>query len=220
VKNPAPVRPEKRPFETWDEIEAVADEIDPRFRALIIFAAGTGLRPGEWTALERRDLDLNASPPSVIVRRRLTKDGRTVDATKNGKHRRVPLRPKALEALEAHPTRLDSRLLFPAARGGIIDLHNWREDYWHPAMVAAGFVTEKGKPDRGPYSLRHTFATLALRAGIPAFDVSRLMGCSVEMIEKHYGHVTNDAAEWALDRLSVFDSEASGRKADARGAGE
>jgi integrase len=103
---------------------------------------------------------------------------------------------------------------------GTIDLHNWREDYWHPAMIAAGFVNEEGKPDRGPYALRHTYATWALRADIPAFNVSRLMGCSVEMIEKHYGHVTNDAAEWALERLEAFNNGSDGRKVDARGAGE
>jgi integrase len=87
-------------------------------------------------------------------------------------------------------------------------------------MIGAGLVTESGKPDRGPYALRHTYATWALRAGIPTFDVSRLMGCSVEMIEKHYGHVTNDAAEWALDRLVAFENATDGRGVDAQGAGE
>jgi integrase len=156
----------------------------------------------------------------VIVRRRLTKDRRIVDATKNGKHRRVPLTPNVLEALEAHPARLSTRLLFPAAKGGLIDLHNWREDYWHPAMVAAGFVTENGRPDRGPYALRHTYATWALRAGIPTFALSRLMGTSLEMIEQTYGHVTDDAAEWALERLTAFESAIDGRKVDAQGARE
>jgi hypothetical protein len=55
-------------------------------------------------------------------------------------------------ALALQPTRIDSRLVFPAARGGHIDLHNWRENYWHPAMVAAGFTTDAGKPDRSPYA--------------------------------------------------------------------
>src|SRR5829696_8229924 len=34
----------------------------------------------------------------------------------------------------------------------------WK-DYWHPAMIAAGFVTDEAKPDRTPYALRHTYAT-------------------------------------------------------------
>jgi integrase len=53
-------------------------------------------------------------------------------------------------------------------------------------MVAVGFVNDDGKPDRTPYALRHTFATWALRAGLPRFDVARVMGDMVQMIEKHY----------------------------------
>ena len=61
VANPQPRRREVQHFETWADVDALADEIDPRFRALIIFAAGTGLRPGKWRALERRDLTSRAA---------------------------------------------------------------------------------------------------------------------------------------------------------------
>lgn len=220
VANPQPARTEADHFETWADVEAVADEIDPRYSALVIFAAGTGLRPGEWIALEWRDLDLASDRPSVTVRRRLTKDGKIVDATKNGKHRRVPLRRKVVDALNAMPRRIDSRRVWPAARGGVIGLHNWREDYFHPAMIAAGFVTAEGKPDRGPYALRHTYAAFALRAGLPTFTVARRMGTSVEMIDKTYGHLAHDAEEWELDRLEAFDALPNGRMVDAQEAGE
>jgi integrase len=211
VKNPQPPRSEILPF-TWAELDALAEEIDPRFSPLVVFAAGTGLRPGEWAALERRDVDL--AQRTVSVQRRLTKDKTIVDATKNGKPRRVPLRPRVVEALAAVPPQLHTRLIFPAAKGGLIDLHNWREDYWRPAMVAAGLVDDDGKPDRGPYALRHTFATMALRAGLPTFDVARMMGTSIEMIDLHYGHLAHDAEEWQLGLLTRYD-EGDGRIADA-----
>jgi integrase len=67
TKNQQPRRGEAHYFETWADVEALADEIDRRYGALIIFAAGTGLPPGEWIALERRDLDLSSDRPSVTV---------------------------------------------------------------------------------------------------------------------------------------------------------
>ncbi|HEY8647346.1 MAG TPA: hypothetical protein VIL77_15865, partial [Gaiellaceae bacterium] len=47
----------------------------------------------------------------------------------------------------------------PNARGGYIDLHNFRQRHWRPALVKAGI-----EPLRQPYDLRHTYATFALRA--------------------------------------------------------
>jgi hypothetical protein len=56
------------------------------------------------------------------------------------------------------------------------------------------------------YDLRHTFATFALRAGISTFDLSRYMGASLTMIDRHYGHLARDGREHAirlLDELSA-----------------
>lgn len=39
------------------EVDAIAAELDNLYGALIVLAAETGLRPEEWTALERRDVD-------------------------------------------------------------------------------------------------------------------------------------------------------------------
>src|SRR3954466_10274678 len=50
-------RTEKRPFESWAQLAAVASRLDECSSALVMFAAATGLRPGEWIALERRDVD-------------------------------------------------------------------------------------------------------------------------------------------------------------------
>jgi len=60
------------------------------------------------------------------------------------------------------PARFETSLLFPAPRGGYLDLHNFRRRAWKPAQRAAGIEAL-----RRPYDLRHTFATFALRAGIP-----------------------------------------------------
>jgi integrase len=92
----------------------------------------------------------------------------------------VPLQAIALAALEQQPSSAHSPLLFPAERGGYLELHNFRNREWKPAQRAAGI-----EPMRRVYDLRHTFATFALRAGISTFDLSRYMGASLTMIDRH-----------------------------------
>jgi len=59
---------------------------------------------------------------------------------------------------------------------------------------------------RHNHDLRHTFATFALRAGISTFDLSRYIGASLTMIDRHYGHLARYGREHAirlLDELSA-----------------
>ena len=108
----------------------------------------------------------------------------------------------ALAALARAAVLSHSLLLFPASRGGHIDLHNFRERVWRPAQLAAGI-----DPLRRPYDLRHTFATFALRAGISIFDLSRFMGASLTMIDRHYGHLARDGREHAVTLLDAHAGE-------------
>jgi integrase len=198
VDNPSPRRREQRPFESWAELDAVAANLAPRYRPMVIFAAATGLRPAEWLALEWRDIDVEARV--VYVHRSFTK-GRLKCPKTEASRRAVPLQTIALDAIEQQPSSRQSALVFPAERGGYLDLHNFRNREWKPAQVAAG--TE---PLRRVYDLRHTFATFALRAGISTFDLSRYMGASLTMIDRHYGHLARDGREHAirlLDELSA-----------------
>ena len=66
---------------------------------------------------------------------------------------------------------------------------------WKPAQRATGIT-----PLRRVYDLRHTFATFALRAGISTFDLSRYMGASLAMIDRHYGHLARDGRDHAIKR--------------------
>src|SRR5437667_347522 len=57
VENPQRRRTEKRPFESWQELEALAERLGPHLGPMVLFAAATGMRPGEWVALEHRDIE-------------------------------------------------------------------------------------------------------------------------------------------------------------------
>src|SRR4029453_17801874 len=95
------------------------------------------------------------------------------------------------------PPRLDTPILFPAPKGGYIGLDTWRTREWYDALDAAGIDR------RGPYHLRHTFATEALAAGISTWELARLMGTSVAMIDRTYGHLARDAEESIRARLDA-----------------
>ena len=214
VDNPSPRRREQRPFESWAELDAVAANLAPRYRPMVIFAAATGLRPAEWLAFERRDIDRQARV--VYVRRSFTK-GRLKCTKTEASRRAVPLQAIGLDAIERQPSSPRGRLLFPAERGGYLDLHNFRNREWKPAQRDAGI-----EPLRRVYDLRHTFATFALRAGISTFDLSRYMGASLTMIDRHYGHLARDGREHAirlLDNLNAGAVDVAGRSVDVEASG-
>ena len=195
VANPEPKRSEVQTF-TLAELELVADELHNAFAAIPAFAALTGLRPCEWLALERRDVDYQGG---VVHVRREYVDGVVKLYGKTGRSLEDrPAARTAAQALAEHPARIDSRRLFPAARGGHIELHAWRWREWYPALRAAG--TDK----RVPYAMRHTYASVSIAAGVSLFELSRFMGTSAQMLDKTYGHLSPDARDRARTALDLF----------------
>jgi integrase len=186
------------PFESWEQVEAISEEMDPRFAAIPIVFVGTGLRPEELFALERRDLDLDAGVLSV---ERVYSQGVLKDCRKSSRQRtRVPLRQRVMEALKSQPPRLDTPLVFPAARGGHIDLEKFRYRMWTPALRAAGI------DHRRVYDCRHTFASWSIQGGMSLFHISRVMGCSVQVIDQHYAHLLSDSEAFLRGLLDNYDA--------------
>ena len=198
VSNPARRANEKRPFETWRQVEAVAARLGPVYGPMVIFAAATGLRPSELFGLEQRDVDRDAG---VVYVRRAYANGRLKHTKTRLSTRAVPLQAKALEALDRLPAS-DNPILFPNMRGGRIDFRIFGRKHWRPAQTKTGI-----EPVRGLYDLRHTYAAFALRAGIPVFAVSRFMGTSIAMIDRHYGHLANDSRDHAVALLDALTLE-------------
>jgi integrase len=147
--------------------------------------AGTGLRPEEWIALERRDVNRQEN---VVHVRRVYSQGRLKQCAKSSRQR---------------PPRLDSPLLFPAARGGYNEGEKWRRDHWAPAIRASGIEHHR------VYDLRHTFASFAIAAGVSLFYLARIMGTSVAQIDATYGHLLPDSEDYLRGLLDAFDEQTS-----------
>ncbi len=205
---PQPRRAEVKPFKDPAELEKVAIELG-EWGDAVRFVAGTGLRPEEWIPLEGTDVDWHAR--TVTVRRTYT-EGKGLEefAGKTaGSIRTVPLSTAALAALGRQlQGRAESGLVFPAPRGGYLNLRNWRHRDWHPALEAGGVEP------RGPNALRHTFATWFLLESDDRWLLAKLMGSSVDMIEAHYGHLLAPHAERSRQILDAI-WDGFGRKMDA-----
>lgn len=162
----------------------------------VVFGLGTGLRPGE-----QRDLRWSA----VRLAERSVEVGKGHRVKTAGSRRTVPVAGAALDVLrrlhERRTTEADGPV-FTGANGG---------------RVAVGYLTKRLQTlaERSgvnkhvtAYALRHAYGTTMAAAGVPLLDLARLMGTSLRMIEKHYGHY--DPARGASHVERVFGLGQSG----------
>ena len=142
----------------------------------IVFGFGTGLRPDEQQRLEWSGVRL--AERSIEVGK-----GHRVKTAKS--RRALAVRGAALDVLMR---RADERTnendgpVFTLPGGGPVALGYLRKTlkrFAHDAEVEKNVV---------PYSLRHGFGTRHAMEGMPVYVLARMMGTSVAMIEKHYGH--------------------------------
>jgi integrase len=188
---------EIRPFESWDDLEAIAEELWEIYAPIPIVLAGTGLRPEELYGLEWRDVDLQADVLSV---ERVYTQGVLKPCKKSDRQRRrVPLRARVVEALESMPRGFGQTPVFTTKRGQRIEHVTFRMRHWGPALAAAGLE------HRGVYATRHTFATWSIRAGVNLFYLSRVMGTSLTQIDRTYGHLVPDSDEYVRGLLDAYD---------------
>jgi integrase len=206
---PKTVRPE---IKTWTATEVrsfLAATSEDRLSAMWIVMASTGMRRSEVLGLRWPSVDFEARRVAVVdtvvninhqatLRLRETKTA--------GSRRTVALDASTTAALKSHRTRqIAERLRAGTAWRNEHDLVFCREDgtLLRPNWVTTTFqrtAMKQGLEPIGPHGLRHTWATLALQAGVPAKVVSERLGhSSVGMTLDRYSHVLptmqEDAAE-------------------------
>ena len=162
-------------------LAAVDSEAKPFVRAL----CNLPIRPGALAVLTVADFD------------RRTRE-LTVGKDKAGNDRRVKVPTTTAQLLEEQcADKLPGARLFPRHGGAA-----WTRDSWKFPIAAAARAA--GLPlGVTAYTLRHSAITDLVMAGVPLLTVAKLSGTGIVMIEKHYSHLTAEAAESALEKLAL-----------------
>ena len=198
------------------EVQAmVAASKDEATRALLIVALTTGLRKGELIAMRWQEVDLDAGTLEVI--RNATARGEIVAPKTERSYRTLTLPVDAVDALKKHRAAQWREL-------------NLLEQFGRPVNRNRVWTTENGLATRSAtldrvfkaardavgarplwfHCMRHTHATLSLRAGVPVHVVSARLGHASPVITLGvYSHVLQEMEQAAA--LSISDLAAVGK---------
>lgn len=210
LKGAAVERPLERPIATIGQVYALANQIEPRYRAMILVATFCGLRLGELRALRRRHLDLAHRKVSVVEQYQQLSDGTLVlGPPKTDAGRRTVAIPDAVVSdVEAHLAAWceagPDALVFPGATGQPFRSATVHA-VWRRALKAASI----DMPLRF-HDLRHTGNTLAASTGASTKELMARMGHASPRAALIYQHATaNRDAEIAARISSMIDLQAS-----------
>ena len=162
-------------------------------RPLLVCALSTGMRKGEIQTLTWASVDLE--------RRFLTVEP---ENNKVGKARTIPLsawleevlRPMAPPAGTPHA----KLLVFRTVDGH--PLNDWQlRKRLDPAIEACDAIPAEKKPKISMHVLRHTAASLMVAAGVPIFDVAKVLGHATLAVTMRYAHFAPAAGRSAIDAL-------------------
>jgi integrase len=174
-----------------DQVLALAETIDRRYRALILLAGTGGLRMGELGALRGKRVDFRRSTVEVAENLLLDNGKPTIGSLKTRlSHRRVPLPRQTIEALEEHCDSFAvgrDDLLFTSVQGQLLRAYQFRRRHFHPAASAAGLAPLR------PHDLRHTAISLWIASGANPKVVQTKAGhASIKVTYDRYGHLFPD----------------------------
>ena len=176
-----PPKVQKKAIDSFskEEREAILEALQGKYRAFYLCMFDSGMRTGEVQGLQWTDLQGDF----VHIQRSIYRG--SVTTTKTHQARKALLSPRTLTALEAlKPNRFRSKWIFcpqgsdqPFATERAITLQ-------FKAACDAAEVRY-----RRPYYCRHTYVTLALRAGVRPITVANQIGDRLETMQRNYADV-------------------------------
>lgn len=161
------------------------ESIDADAEAFVRTLCLLPLRPGAVAGLAVADFDDRTCELSI------GKD-------KTGKLRRLLLPSNVAQLLATQKSaRPPSAPLFTRENGKAWDKESWKRPIARAALRASLPTGTTA------YALRHSTITDLVNSGLPLLTVAQISDTSVEMIERHYGHLNRDIAVQALEALSL-----------------
>ena len=183
---------------TRDEVKAIVDRLDGRWRPILLTAIFTGLRSSELRGLRWADVDLKKN--ELHVRQRVDQYREFGAPKSEAGERTIPLPPMVTNTLRewkiACPkSGLD--LVFPTGKGTPENHANVINRGLIPAQIAAGVVTAEGAAKySGLHALRHFYASWCVNSiadgglGLSAKAAQGRLGHStIVMTLDTYGHL-------------------------------
>lgn len=182
-----------------EQVFGIADEMPPRWAAMVLLAAGTGMRQGEVFGLTTDRVRFLQRKAVVDRQLRGVEDGMPIFGPPKTptSDREIPLPQVVADTLAAH---LEA---FPAGEAGLIFTTTKGEPLRKSSVWSAWkrATTAAGVEGQGMHALRHHYASLLIRAGE-----------SVKVVQERLGH---KSAQETLDTYSHLwpDSDARTREA-------
>ncbi len=175
------------------DIRALADAIEPRYRALIFLLAYGGLRIGEAAALKPAQVDFKNGTVTVIASAAEVSGHVQINPPKSKAGRRtIYLTSSIMDELARHMEEFPGReYVFEGAQGGILRSRAWSQRYYKTALAKAGLSKVR------VHDLRHTAISMWVRAGVDLVRIKTWAGHSSSTFTvDRYGHlyVTDNAA--------------------------
>ena len=185
----------RKPFTTEEmtKLKAAASSGVP-YANYVLAMCYTGFRPSEFLALERDAYD--------PVKRTLRGGAKT----EAGKNRIVPVHP-LIQAFVAERYLSGAKFLFGDSKGAQLTLNHFRSRMFYPALEFAGIQkcpeeNDKERPERTPYSCRHTFATMMKDVAGAAKDKAALMGHTSYEMTLHYQHEDYESLKAIVEKIA------------------
>ena len=163
----------ERPVLSVAQVYALADAVEPAYRALILLATFASLRWAELAALRPEDIDLEGCTVRVTRQLHYHQAGYSFGPPKSRAGRRVVAFPELItpdlsQHLEAVPK--DTPLVFTSSTGTPLAHSNFRCRVWLPALETVGL------PGVHFHDLRHTGNQLIANAGANPRELMARMG--------------------------------------------